>query len=183
MGGLISSLFGGVFSSPKKTSILMVGLDGAGKTTVLYKLKLDQVVQTTPTIGFNVETIEYKNLKLCIKDVGGQDKLRALWRRYYTGTDAVIFVVDSNDTDRVPLAKEEIHKLMGEDELQHASILVLANKQDLPNALSASALTEQLDLHGIQAKGFNVFVQPSTATTGEGIFEGLDWLANALSRR
>merc|ERR1719329_2012263 len=80
--------------------ILMVGLDAAGKTTILYKFKLGEVVTTIPTIGFNVETVEYKNISFTMWDVGGQDRIRPLWRRYYQGTNGLIYVVDSNDRDR-----------------------------------------------------------------------------------
>ena len=80
--------------------MLMVGLDAAGKTTILYKMKLGEIVTTIPTIGFNVETVEYKNIKFTMWDVGGQDKLRPLWRHYFQNTNGVIFVVDSNDRDR-----------------------------------------------------------------------------------
>merc|ERR1712154_71057 len=81
--------------------ILMVGLDAAGKTTILYKLKLGEVVTTIPTIGFNVETVEYRNLSFTVWDIGGQDKIRPLWRYYYQGTHALIYVVDSNDRERI----------------------------------------------------------------------------------
>merc|ERR1712228_950083 len=88
--------------------ILMVGLDAAGKTTILYKLKLGEVVTTIPTIGFNVETVEYKNLSFTVWDVGGQDKIRPLRRHYYQGTNGLIYVVDSNDRDRSEDAREEL---------------------------------------------------------------------------
>jgi len=88
--------------------ILMVGLDAAGKTTILYKLKLGEVVTTIPTIGFNVETVEYKNLSFTVWDVGGQDKIRPLWRHYYQGTNGLIYVVDSNDRDRSEDARLEL---------------------------------------------------------------------------
>merc|ERR1712050_798636 len=81
--------------------ILMVGLDAAGKTTILYKLKLGEVVTTIPTIGFNVETVEYRNICYTVWDVGGQDRIRKLWRHYYQGTQGIIFVVDSNDRERI----------------------------------------------------------------------------------
>merc|ERR1719451_223836 len=81
--------------------IVMVGLDAAGKTTILYKLKLSEVVTTIPTIGFNVETVEYKNISFTVWDVGGQDKIRPLWRHYYQNTQGLIFVIDSNDRDRI----------------------------------------------------------------------------------
>merc|ERR1712194_61240 len=98
--------------------ILMVGLDAAGKTTILYKLKLGEVVTTIPTIGFNVETVEYKNLSFTVWDVVGQDKIRPLWRHYYQGTNGLIYVVDSNDRDRVEDAREELTKMLNEDEMR-----------------------------------------------------------------
>merc|ERR1719335_922080 len=118
--------------------ILMVGLDAAGKTTVLYKLKLGEVVTTIPTIGFNVETVEYKNIKFTVWDIGGQDRIRPLWRHYYQGTHAAIFVVDSNDRDRIEDAREELVKMLDEDDMREAALLVLANKQDLPQSMQTS---------------------------------------------
>merc|ERR1711982_145361 len=104
----------------KEMRILMVGLDNAGKTTVLYKLKPGEVVTTIPTIGFNVETVEYKNISFTVWDVGGQDKRRPLGRHYYQNTQGIIFVVDSNDRDRIEDAKEEMHRMLNEDELRDA---------------------------------------------------------------
>ena len=99
----------------KDMRILMVGLDAAGKTTILYKLKLGEVVTTIPTIGFNVETVDYKNISFTVWDVGGQDKIRNLWRHYYQNTQGLIFVVDSNDKARIEDAKNELHKMLQED--------------------------------------------------------------------
>uniref|UniRef100_A0A3P9PL60 ADP-ribosylation factor-like protein 14 n=1 Tax=Poecilia reticulata TaxID=8081 RepID=A0A3P9PL60_POERE len=96
MGKMLSKIFGN-----KEMRILMLGLDAAGKTTILYKLKLGQSVTTIPTVGFNVETVTYKNVKFNVWDVGGQDKIRPLWRHYYTGTQGLIFVVDCADRDRI----------------------------------------------------------------------------------
>merc|ERR1712159_733582 len=95
----------------KEQRIVMVGLDAAGKTTVLYKLKLGEVVTTIPTIGFNVETVEYKNIRFTVWDVGGQDKIRLLWRHYYQNTQALIFVVDSNDRHRIEDVRHELAKI------------------------------------------------------------------------
>ena len=113
----------------KDMRILMVGLDAAGKTTILYKLKLGEVVTTIPTIGFNVETVDYKNISFTVWDVGGQDKIRNLWRHYYQNTQGLIFVVDSNDKARIEDAKNELHKMLQEEELKEADLLVFANKQ------------------------------------------------------
>ena len=135
MGGMFSKIWQR-FLGKKEMRILMVGLDAAGKTTILYKLKLGEVVTTIPTIGFNVETVEYKNISFTVWDVGGQDKIRLLWRHYYQNTQGLIFVVDSNDRDRVDDAREELHKMLSEEELREAVLLVFANKQDLPGAMT-----------------------------------------------
>jgi ADP-ribosylation factor protein 1 len=161
--------------------ILMVGLDAAGKTTILYKLKLGEVVMTIPTIGFNVETVEYKNISFTVWDVGGQDKIRPLWRHYYQNTDGLIFVVDSNDRDRIDDAREELHRMLNEDELSEAVILVFANKQDLPKAMSAMELTEKLGLNTLRGRTW--YIQASCATTGDGLYEGLDWLSQTLAKK
>lgn len=161
-----------------------MGLDAAGKTTILYKLKLGELINTIPTVGFNVETVEYKNLNITIWDVGGQDMIRPLWRHYYHNTQGVIFVVDSADVDRIGSVKDgnsdssacdELHRLLNEDDLRDAPILVFANKQDLPNALSVDEVTQRLKLNQIRSHKW--YVQASSAQSGDGIYEGLDWLA------
>jgi small GTP-binding protein len=160
--------------------ILMVGLDAAGKTTILYKMKLGEVVTTIPTIGFNVETVEYKNITFSVWDVGGQDKIRPLWRHYFTNTQAIIFVIDSADRERIQEASDELHKMLGEEELRTSIVLVFANKQDLPGSVSAAELTDKLGLQ--QLRGRNWYMQATCAPKGEGLFEGLDWLASQLSK-
>merc|ERR1712039_1136029 len=159
--------------------IIMVGLDAAGKTTILYKLKLGEVVTTIPTIGFNVETVEYKNISFQVWDIGGQDKIRKLWRHYYLGTHGAIFVVDSSDRDRIEDAREELTKMLSEDEMRDAVLLVLANKQDLPHAMTTSEVAQKLGLNDLRRRQW--FVQSTCATTGDGLFEGLDWLCRTLS--
>jgi len=156
----------------------MVGLDAAGKTTILYKLKLGEIVTTIPTIGFNVETVEYKNISFTVWDVGGQDKIRPLWRYYFQNTQGIIFVVDSNDRDRIVEAREELQQMLNEDELRDAFLLVFANKQDLPNAMNAAEITEKLNLHSLRQRPW--YIQSTCATTGDGLYEGLEWLSNSL---
>merc|ERR1711979_8573 len=158
--------------------IIMVGLDAAGKTTIIYKLKLGEVVTTIPTIGFNVETVEYKNISFQVWDIGGQDKIRKLWRYYYNGTHGAIFVVDSSDRDRIEDAREELMKMLSEDEMRDAVLLVMANKQDLPNAMSTSEVAEKLGLCDLRRRQW--FVQGACATTGHGLPDGLDWLSRTL---
>ncbi|KAG8810508.1 hypothetical protein FRC18_004017 [Serendipita sp. 400] len=165
----------------KEVRILMLGLDAAGKTTILYKLKLGEVVTTIPTIGFNVETVEYKRVSFTVWDVGGQHRIRPLWRHYYTNVGAVIYVVDSADTERIPEAREEMDNLLASDDLKGVPVLVLANKQDLPNALDVGILTNTL---GMQAKRDRPwYIQSCCAVSGDGILEGLDWLTKTLKRQ
>ncbi|CAF4845058.1 unnamed protein product, partial [Rotaria sp. Silwood1] len=177
MGLTFSSIFQQLFGK-KEMRILMVGLDAAGKTTILYKLKLGEIVTTIPTIGFNVETVEYKNISFTVWDVGGQDKIRPLWRHYFQNTQGLIFVVDSNDRERIGEAREELQRMLSEDELREAILLIFANKQDLPNAMNAAEITDKLGLHSLRNR--NWYIQAACATNGDGLCEGLDWLSNQL---
>ncbi|KAF0289538.1 ADP-ribosylation factor 1 [Amphibalanus amphitrite] len=146
MGNAFAMLFKGLFGK-KEMRILMVGLDAAGKTTILYKLKLGEIVTTIPTIGE--------------------------WFRM-----GLIFVVDSNDRERVGEAREELMRMLAEDELREAVLLIFANKQDLPNAMNAAEITDKLGLHSLRNR--NWYIQATCATSGDGLYEGLDWLSNQL---
>jgi small GTP-binding protein len=179
MGGSFTKLFDSL-SGKTKANVLMLGLDAAGKTTILYQMRLGEVVTTMPTIGFNVEEVKYKNVTFSVFDIGGQDKIRKLWKYYYDKGDAIIFVVDASDRERVPLAKKEIETLMTEPALTDASLLVYANKQDLPNALSGGQLAKELGLQNLRRSWF---VQTACAKNGDGIIEGLDWVVRALKNK
>jgi GTPase SAR1 family protein len=126
--GNFSSIFKRLISRKQEVRILMVGLENSGKTSILNKLKGRGFVTTVPTIGLNVETVEYKNIKFTVIDVGGQEKVRPLWRHYYKGANAVIFVVDSNARDRLSEAEYELQILLREEELKDAVLLVFGNK-------------------------------------------------------
>jgi len=167
------SLFG-----EKEARILVLGLDNAGKTTILYRLQVGEVVSTIPTIGFNVETVTYKNIKFQVWDLGGQTSIRPYWRCYYPNTQAIIYVVDSSDTERIGVSREEFHNILSEEELATAKILVYANKQDLPGALDDAAVAEGLGLSEIKNRDWAIF--KTSAVKGDGLFEGLDWLTTSL---
>jgi small GTP-binding protein len=158
----------------------MLGLDAAGKTTILYKLKLQDMITTIPTIGFNVEEVRYKKLTFVIWDIGGQDKIRKLWKYYFQETSALIFVVDASDRDRIDEAKEQLLYLLNQDELDKIPVLIYANKQDINHSMNASELAEAFGMHIIKSRKW--YISPSCASNGYGIYEGLDWLANQLSR-
>ncbi|XP_057602028.1 ADP-ribosylation factor 1-like isoform X2 [Hippopotamus amphibius kiboko] len=152
MTNIFANLFKGLLGK-KEMHLLMVGLDAAGKTTILYKLKRGEIVSTIPTIGFNVETMEYKNISFTVWDVGGQDTIRPLWRHYFQNTQGLIFVVDSNDREHVNEAREELMRMLAE-------------------------ITDKLGLHPLRHR--NGYIQATCATSGDGLYGGLDWLSNQL---
>jgi len=165
----------------KEVRILILGLDGAGKTTILYRLQIGEVVATIPTIGFNVETVTYKNIKFQVWDLGGQTSIRPYWRCYYANTDAIIYVIDSSDTERLHTAKQELLSMLEEEELKDASLLVLANKQDLPGAFTPTQVSEALGLSSLKSRQWQIF--KCSATKGEGLNEGLDWLVGCIESK
>merc|ERR1712222_213293 len=167
MGLSFTKLFSRFFSN-QEMRLLMVGLDAAGNTTIL-------------TVGFNVETVEYKNIRFTVWDIGGQDKIRKLWRHYYQNTHGLIFVIDSNDRDRIESAQEELANMLNEDEMRDAVVLVFANKQDLPNSMTAAEVSEKLGLHSMRNRKW--FIQSACATSGDGLYEGLDWMSRSLSSK
>ncbi|CAO3600226.1 unnamed protein product [Absidia cylindrospora] len=172
MGALFSKVFARLWGD-KEVRILMLGLDNAGKTTILYRLQIGEVVSTIPTIGFNVETVAYKNIKFQVWDLGGQTSIRPYWRCYYSNTDAVIYVVDSVDKDRMQTSKEELHAMLEEEELKDAALLVFANKQDMEGALSSAEVADALALSTLKNRQYSIY--KTSAVKGEGLTEGLDW--------
>merc|ERR1712224_1121237 len=118
-------------------------------------------------------------ISFTVWDIGGQDKIRKLWRHYYQNTQGLIFVIDSSDRDRIEDAREELTKMLNEDEMRDAVLLVMANKQDLPNAMPAAEVTDKLGLQNLRHRHW--FIQSACATTGDGLYEGLDWLSRTLS--
>ena len=158
--------------------LLIVGLDAAGKTSILYRLKLGETVQTIPTIGFNVETVLYKNTSLTMWDVGGCDKIRPLIRHYFQNTQALIFVIDSLDRERLSEAGDELWRMLSEDELRDAPVLFYLNKIDLPAGLTSNDVIQQMRLNQIRQRQWTL--QPCSCSTGDGLYEGLDWLIRAI---
>lgn len=171
--GLVTKLF-----ENKKGNILMIGLDAAGKTTILNKLAHNMNHDTIPTIGFNKEMFTYKNIEFTATDIGGQDRLRSVWRHFFNNTDAIIYVVDSADSKRFNEAKNELFKILASDLLKEVPVLVYANKQDMVHAANVNEVAKALEVAKLKQNEW--FVQPCVATTGEGLYEGLDWLSKQL---
>lgn len=162
----------------------MLGMDASGKTSILYKLKLGEVTTTIPTIGFNVEHLEHRGKKITsftTWDLGGRSPIRPLWRHYYKDANALIFVVDSKDRSRMAEAKGELDRMLeAEEHLVGLPLLVFANKQDLVDVMTPVEVAEELGLHKCRNRDW--YIQGSSALSGEGLFEGLEWLTSAERR-
>lgn len=176
------------FSNIGMIHCAMIGLDLSGKTTVLYRMKFNQYMNTATTIGFNCEKVRLNNKNYMIWDVGGQDKLRPLWRSYTRATDGIIFVVDSSKGERFEEAKLELNKIYKSCQTTGvrsgqgaAPVLVLANKQDLPNAADAAKMEAALGLRELGASFWHV--QATCAVTGEGLEEGMATLTEMISMK
>ncbi|XP_030244146.1 ADP-ribosylation factor-like protein 4C isoform X2 [Drosophila navojoa] len=151
--------------------VVMLGLDSAGKTTALYRLKFDQYLNTVPTIGFNCEKVQgtlgkAKGVHFLVWDVGGQEKLRPLWRSYTRCTDGILFVVDSVDTERMEEAKMELMRTAKCPDNQGVPVLILANKQDLPSACCPKQLENLLGLHELHYPISNLSSTSTSTSTG-----------------
>ncbi|KZC06526.1 ADP-ribosylation factor-like protein 2 [Dufourea novaeangliae] len=157
------------------------GLDNAGKTTVLKRINGEPIDTISPTLGFNIKTLEHRGYKLNIWDVGGQKSLRSYWRNYFESTDGLVWVIDSADRRRLEDCKTELYKLLQEERLEGASLLILANKQDLPGALSAADIAEILELPNIKTHHWQIF--KCSAVTGENLVEGINWIVDDISAR
>ncbi|KAE9553833.1 hypothetical protein FO519_002963 [Halicephalobus sp. NKZ332] len=179
MGLNFSSLYS-YFFGKEKVKIIMIGLDVSGMTTILYKFKLDKVMPTVPTMGFNVEEFNHKNVSFVAWDVGMRNSTRLYWKYYFKYAQGLIYVVDSNDRERIDEARQVLAEALKEEELHNTVLLVFANKQDLPDAMSTSELTEKLGLRDIKDRLWHI--QPSSGISGEGLHEGLDWIVSHLNK-
>ncbi|EKE42452.1 hypothetical protein ENUP19_0051G0013 [Entamoeba nuttalli] len=157
--------------------MLILGLDSAGKTTILYRIASGETIMTVPTIGFNLEELEYNQMKFKVWDLGGQENLRPYWRCYYSGTNAIIFVVDSCDRERIEVASKELEIISGDNNLQKTVIAIFANKQDdKKHCMSVEEITEKMKLSEIQNVTWSIF--ETSGVTGEGLKEGMEWIAS-----
>uniref|UniRef100_A0A4W6G3B4 ADP-ribosylation factor-like protein 6 n=1 Tax=Lates calcarifer TaxID=8187 RepID=A0A4W6G3B4_LATCA len=117
--------------------VILMGLDSAGKSTLLARLLTGQVMETSPTVGFNVGTLDLdKKTSLTVWDVGGQKSMRPNWRYYMDDCKALVFVVDSSDPGRLPEAQKALKKVLSDEKLRGVPVMVLANKKDLPNSMT-----------------------------------------------
>ncbi|RNF18620.1 ADP-ribosylation factor [Trypanosoma conorhini] len=185
MGSLFSGLWS-LFNPSRHYKLLILGLNNAGKTSILYYLQLGHAITTQPTLGGNAETLDVthgannKTIQITCWDLGGQEQLRDSWSLYYDQTDAVIFVVDAADAARFPTARKVLHGLLNEEpRLRQAVLLVLANKQDVPGAASPVELMEALGLAAVQDRTWTLM--GCSAATGASLREAMAWVAQKVS--
>uniref|UniRef100_A0AAV1TE11 ADP-ribosylation factor-like protein 2 n=1 Tax=Peronospora matthiolae TaxID=2874970 RepID=A0AAV1TE11_9STRA len=167
----------------KEIRILMLGLDNAGKTTILKQFMGQDITEISPTLGFDIQTLEYKGFKLNVWDVGGQQTIRSYWRNYFEQTDGLVWVVDSADQRRLEDCKRELGQLLTQEKLAGATLLIFANKQDLPGALSSAEIADSLGLRSAQFSTRHWSIVSCSAVTGEGLVDGIDWLVGDVVSR
>lgn len=165
--------------SDQEARILVLGLDNSGKTTILKKLSDEDITQIMPTQGFNIKSLMHDGFKLNVWDIGGQKSIRPYWRNYYDQTDALIYVIDSADRRRMEEAGVELQQLLDEEKLSHVPVLVMANKQDLLNALTAAEITAELSLNDLRDRTWQIL--GCSARTGDGLQEGMEWIVEQIN--
>jgi len=165
----------------REVRVLMLGLDNAGKTTIWKKFTGADINTISPTLGFHIQTLEHQGYQLNIWDVGGQKSLRSYWRNYFETTDGLIWVVDSADKMRLNDCKMELQALIEEERLSSVSLMVFANKADLPGALTADEIREILGLDQIKHQHWQIF--SCSAITGDNLLQGMNWITHDISSR
>ena len=178
MGFILSKILEFFTKSRNNFKIIILGMQNAGKTTILYRLSLGQLVKTTPTIGSNVEELTYNNVQFQAWDLGGQESTRSVWDVYYMSTDAIVYVIDSQDDEYFEESKAQFHKLLAHPTLKNALILIFANKQDLPGAKDVNKLIQDYEFDKIKDHIWNI--QSCSALKGEGLITGIKWLSEQL---
>ncbi|KAJ9521362.1 ARF-like GTPase [Haematococcus lacustris] len=158
--------------------ILMLGLDNAGKTTILKALSEEDITTITPTQGFNIKTLARDGFNLKIWDIGGQKSIRPYWRNYFDATDALVYVIDSSDRKRMVESGSELDMILEEDKMKNVPVLIFANKQDLLGAMTADEVAVELNLTAIRDRPWQI--QACSAREGSGLSEGMEWLMKII---
>lgn len=167
-------------STETEPRILILGLDNAGKTSILRKLSDEDPTTTQATQGFNIKSIDCDGFKLNMWDIGGQKAIRAYWPNYFDEVDCLVYVVDASDKRRLEETAAELETLLKEEKLREASVLVFSNKSDLAIALEPDVVSTALDLQSLRDRTWHI--QKCSAKTGEGLNEGLEWAIKNLKK-
>lgn len=190
----------------REIRILVLGLDNAGKTTIVRRLCDRPIDEIEPTLGFSIQTLDYdlanddddnddsdnnsdnnNSYKLHLWDIGGQSTIRAYWRNYFEKTDGIVWVVDSGDRHRLELVRTELSKVLQQERLAGASLLILANKADLEGSLTKEEIAEVLLMETELMKGQthtrHWTIESSSAVTGAGLEGAMEWLVRDITDR
>jgi len=167
--------------SNRELRILLLGLDNAGKTTILRTLASEEISQITPTQGFNIKSVQSQGFKLNVWDIGGQRRIRPYWRNYFENTDVLIYVIDSTDRNRFDETGMELNELLEDEKLSGVPLLVFANKQDLFSAAKASEIADGLGLQTVRGRSWQI--QACSAKKNEGIEDGLQWVMKTVASK
>ena len=168
MGASLESLW-----SPKESKILLLGSSSAGKTSILYQLKLGKKLEELPPLALNTETVPWKKHTLAFFDLSSQDNIRPIWPFFFPNTKGLIYVIDSSDAKSFEIVKQNLSLLLTEKELSQVPLLVCANKEDLATN-SESDISQSIGLNIIQDRAWRL--QKTSALTGKGLADGVDWL-------
>ena len=168
-------------SSEVESRLILLGLDNAGKSTILRKLVDQEVDSIAPTQGFNIKSITADGFKLNVWDIGGQKSIRPYWRNYFNSTDAIIYVIDAADRRRMEEAGIELQQLLDEELLAGVPLLIYANKQDLINALSPAEIIAGLNLHAIRDRQWQII--GCSAKSGENLSDGVEFIVSELNEK
>jgi small GTP-binding protein len=159
--------------------VLMMGLHSVGKTSILEKIKTNEIVETMPTIGFMVEVTTFENLKISYWDLGGNHKIYPIYRHYFQSASALIFVIDATDrdSDHLDQMKELICKILKDDLLKDVIVLFFVNKQDGLNPMQMDDLVKFFNLDQMKHQ---FSIQRCCAVDGNGLLEGFNWIKQNL---
>ena len=184
MFGLIAGLVRRCRERPE-LRVLIIGLDHAGKTTLLEQMKSLYLKTRTrknlkklpPTVGLNVGKVSYRKWDIVFWDLGGHKSMREIWEQYYDDASAILFVIDSSDTSRFKEVKKEVENLLNDSRLKGIPVLIAANKQDISSALDPQEVASRVGVHKIQSR--SIQIQGVSALTCDGISESVDWIMKA----
>ncbi|KAI8915148.1 hypothetical protein PhCBS80983_g04596 [Powellomyces hirtus] len=186
------TLFTGLYkqwTQKEEFYVIILGLDNAGKTTLLEKIKSTfsgiaglPPEKIAPTVGLNVGKVDVQSTRLNFWDLGGQKELHSIWEKYYSECHAILFVVDATDSERIEEVKVTFESVMTNDTVEGVPVLMLANKQDVSGALSVHEIKEIFNPIALQLGARDSKVLPVSALKGDGVRDAVDWLYLRLQR-